>query len=162
MVLGFWRLHSYSKPGTFNISVTVIDSKGQSDTDYSKAFIGKPPDTPSITGPTNCKPYKWYSYTIVADDPDGGLLYYEINWGDGVEKNIGPFPAGEEIILSHSWDWWWGTIWIQVRAIDEAGFESDWAYLEIQIPRDKTTSNMLLLRILERFPLLQKLLLFIK
>jgi hypothetical protein len=60
--------------------------------------------------------------------------------------------------LSHSWDWWWGTIWIQVKAIDEAGFESDWAYLEIQIPRDKSTNNMLLLRILERFPLLQRLL----
>ena len=150
--------HSYSKQGIFNISVTVIDSKGQSDTDISKVYIGEPPDTPIITGPTTCKPGVWYNYTIVANDSDGGLLYYEIDWDDLNWDNIGPYPAGEEITIQHLWFYSRYTYIVRVKAIDEVGFESDWAYLYIQVPRDKVVSNSFLLSFLERYPFLHILL----
>ena len=151
-------VHSYSKPGIYNISVTVIDSKGQSDTDKSKAYIGDPPHTPIITGPTNCTIGKNYNYTVVADDPDGGLLYYDIEWGDWNIEKIGPYPAGEKINISHCWGYQ-GTFTIYVQAIDEAEYKSDYGTLNVIVPRNKAKSNSFFSQFLERFPLLREVLL---
>jgi len=148
--------HAYSKPGIFDISVTVIDSKGQSDIDKSKVYIGDPPHTPIITGPINCTIGKFYNYTVVADDPDGGLLYYDIDWGDWTNEKIGPFPAGEKVNISHCWTYQ-GTFTIHVWAIDEAEYESDYGTLNVIVPRNKAKSNSFFSQFLERFPLLKQL-----
>jgi len=147
-------VHSYSNPGKYLINVTVTDNQGRSDMDKSTAYIGVPPDTPSIIGPTKCKRGRSYNYTIVASDSDGGNLYYYINWYDGSQDLIGPYPAGEEITVSHCWNYSHVYI-VEVKAIDEADFESDWAYLEVRVPRTRTYTYH---RMFERFPILERLL----
>jgi hypothetical protein len=149
--------HAYSEPGIFYINVTVTDSQGISDTDKSIIYVGEPPNTPAITGPLKGKPKEWYEYSIVSTDPDGGNLYYNIYWDDGWEDFIGPYPAGEEVNISHRW-MYRDTFTIYVYAVDEAGFESEYGKLNVIIPRNKETSYSSFLQFLERFPLLREVL----
>ena len=115
------------------------------------------PDTPIINGPTNGKPGVDYDYTFVTTDPEGDDVWYHISWDDYLVFNYGPYPSGEEITLSHNWSEK-GTYIIMCGAIDIYDAESNITTYEVTIPRNKeVTSNMLLLRIFERFPLLQKL-----
>ena len=52
-----------------------------------------------------------------------------------------------------------GEVWIEAMAEDEYGAESKhWTRFKFIVPRNKATNNMMLLRLLERFPLLEKLL----
>jgi parallel beta-helix repeat protein len=114
------------------------------------------PDIPSIYGPTTGKPGVDYNYTFITNDPEGDDVKYIIVWGDGY-NTTDFFPSGVEIYMSHSWAKQ-GTYYLRVRAVDIHGSTSEWGELHITIPRGKISSNMLLLRILERFPLLQRLL----
>jgi len=149
--------YSYSKPGKYKINVTITDNQGNSDTDKSIAYIGVPPDTPSITGPPKCKRGRSYNYTIVANDSDGGNLYYYIDWDLGYQIWIGPYPAGEEVTISHCWNYSY-VYTISVKAIDEADFESDWAYLTVHVPRNRVSYNSVFLRFFDVFLLLEKFL----
>jgi hypothetical protein len=49
-----------------------------------------------------------------------------------------------------------GIYTIRARAKDTDNLWGPWGAFEVTIPRDKSTDNMLLLRILERFPLLKE------
>jgi len=63
-----------------------------------------PPIAPSITGPTNGTVGVPYNYTFATTDPDGGNVYYCIDWGDSTPLEwIGPYESGEEITVNHSW-----------------------------------------------------------
>jgi hypothetical protein len=138
--------------------VTVTDSKNRSDTSKAIAQIGLAPDKPNITGPTKGKARVLYNYSVVAVDPDGDDVYYDIDWNDMTgEWDCGPYPSGEEIVFKHGF--WYPDIYtISVRAKDDAGLESDWVDLEVYMPRDKSISSSPLLRFLERYPLLNRLL----
>ena len=151
--------HSYTKSDIYNINVTVTNDQGISDTDRSIAYIGRPPNIPTISGPTTGKPRVSYNYSIVATDPDDGNLYYYIDWGPWMsDEYIGPYPAGEVVNVSYRW-YQIGTFIISVYAVDEAGFESEWATLEVTIPKSKDVNlDLLLFKLLEKFPLLEKFL----
>jgi hypothetical protein len=149
--------HSYSEQDIFYIKVTVTDSQGISDIDKSIVYVGFPPDTPTITGPTTGKPRVRYIYSIVSTDPEGGDLYYDIDWDDGKKEFIGPFSSGEIVNISHFWNYR-GTYIIYAKAIDEVGFESDYGKLNVIIPRNKETSYSFFFDLLEEFPILTRLL----
>jgi outer membrane protein assembly factor BamB len=136
---------------------------GMSNWEIHKIFIEGPPNAPTITGPNSCKPGTKYVYKFKTIDPEDDYVSYYIDWGDGnITDWTGYQPWWEQYSESHTWTTG-GPYTIRAKAKDTDGDESDWGTLTVTMPRDKAvTNNMLLLRILERFPLLQKLLLFLK
>ena len=69
---------------------------------------------------------------------------------------MGPYNSGSNVILNHSWSKS-GKYIIRAKAKNTLGLESDWAEFQVTMPRDRFIINSFLLRLLERFPLLQKL-----
>jgi len=96
-----------------------------------------PPNSPSISGPINGNIMEVYQYEIIADDPDGDGLYYFIEFEDREGYwTEDSYPSGETI--TRSWRWGRsGTYDIKVKAKDINGAESDWATLEVTMPKNK-------------------------
>jgi len=156
-------LHKYEAPcevsDYYVVTLTVTDSTGNTSGDITRVRIGPnyPPWIPFIDGPTSGEVGVIYNYTFVTSDYDGDDVYYYIEWGDGTNTGwIGPYKSGEEITESHTWNTQ-GNYWIMAKAKDIYGEESDWAYLEVTMPKNKQSSNMWFLRWLERFPLLNQI-----
>ncbi len=96
------------------------------------------PSIPTIEGPTSGRRGREYEYTFSSTDPEGDDVYYWILWFEGCPGVSwdGPYESGETIIKSFSWEEE-GTFTIQVKAKDEFDAESDWATLEISMPKSK-------------------------
>jgi outer membrane protein assembly factor BamB len=125
---------------------------------HAFGYPGPNPFEPTINGPSSGKPNTPYTYKFTSIDPDGDDVSYFIDWGDGnITDWTGYHTSGESYSKSYTWTTK-GTYVIRAKAKDTNGYESDWGTLTVTIPRDKSTDNMLVLRILERFPLLQQLL----
>ncbi len=119
------------------------------------------PEAPTIIGSTEGKIKTEYEYNFTTTDPNGDDVYYYIEWGDGAVENwIGPYSSGEEVKVNHSWDKR-GTYTISARAKDTDNLWGPWSELETSIPRNKATTNSLFYWFLERFPILNRLLLLI-
>lgn len=100
-----------------------------------------PPETPTITGPTSGKAGEKYNYTISTIDPEGDVIYYYVNWSDSTSTEyLGPFESGEVVTVSHVWEEK-GTYIIKVKAWDYYQGESDWATLEVSMPKSKMTQS---------------------
>jgi len=110
-----------------------------------------PPETPTITGPTNGKVDTSLTFTFNSVDPDGDDVEYYIKWGDGhVEIWDGPHTSGIDVILSHTYTRE-KTFIIEAKARDTFGDESGWATFSVTIPRSKNIDS-LFLRFLENHP----------
>ena len=120
--------------------------------------ISKSPKKPIIlSGSSIGKPGEEYFYKFVVNDPDEDNIYLRISWGDNNNTGwIGLYNSGEEEILSHIWSES-GKFALKAKVKDIYGAEGEWAEFTVSMPRDISTNNILLLRILERFPLLQQL-----
>jgi len=116
------------------------------------------PESPNIAGPLHGKIGNKYDYSFVSIDPDGHDLYYYIDWGDGSFIDwFGPYDSNEKVVKGHRW-FKQGDFSIKAKAKDVLGAESDWSELIVIMPRNKLITSLLLLRFLERYPLLQTLL----
>jgi len=116
------------------------------------------PDTLTLTGETHGRVRTLYNYTIFTTDPDQDKVRYEIDWGDNTTQFTDFYDSGEEISINHTWDKK-GTYNVRVRAIDEYHATSDWATLDVTMPYSYTFPFMQFwMKILERFPLLERLL----
>jgi hypothetical protein len=124
---------------------------------YSAPYI---PEIPS--GPSNGIVGEEYTYTTVTTDPQAEQIEYLFSWGDGTDSGwIGPYASGDTAEASHSWTKK-KTFEVKVKAKDSNGYESDWSEpLHVTIPRNKNTQNVLAFRILERFPIIEKLILIV-
>ena len=116
-------------------------------------------------GPAHCKPLRNYTFTASTSDPDGEQVYYTWTMDDVIYYNfynIGPYSNDEPCDVEMSW-LLGGQSEIKVKAIDIYRGESDWSDpLIVTISWNRIMTNPLLLRFLERYPLLQKLLLLMK
>jgi len=122
----------------------------------------QPPESPTIDGPTKCKSGIEYDYYFVANDPDGDHIWYHICWGNEELIYIyGPYPSGEKLTLSYNWADK-GTYMITCWARDIYNEESNVTTLEINVPRSKEVNNSFFNWFLERFPLFDRLLYFLK
>ncbi len=86
-------------------------------------------------------------------------MYYFIDWdsydymGYKETTTVGPFPSGTEVTVNHSW-YYKGNYTIKVKAIDIIGGESEWATLEVVMPKSQNVYHGWL----DKFPILQKIL----
>lgn len=126
-------------------------------------LTSSPPTIPVISGPPSGKTGEQQEYTFSSTDPEGSDVKYCIDWGDDTsEVCIGPFPTGDEIKQSHTWDEE-GTYTIKVKAQDKFGIESEYGTIEVSMPKAKTFNlRIFLQQFLEKhsylFSLLQQLL----
>ena len=117
-----------------------------------------PPETPEINGSTNGKVGVQYPYNFITTDLDGDDVYYFIFWGDGNNSGwLGPYNSSTQMSTTYSWNEK-GTYNIKAKAKDIHGDESNWTTLTVTIPRARLFINSRLIQIMERYPLLTKLL----
>ena len=153
--------------GDFWMSMNWFEwEKGWDDDLCFKTYgTGGPPNKPSTpSGKVNGKINVEYIYTSVTTDLDGDQIYYLFDWGDGTNSEwVGPFNSGVEGSASHRWTMK-GNYDVRVKAKDVYDAESPWSDpLSVTMPRDKSTSSFKLLRFLERYPLLNRLInIFVK
>ncbi len=123
-------------------------------------FDNIPPSKPIIEGPPSGKINIEHNYSFVSTDADGEISYY-IEWGDS--KYTGwtrTLPSGESLNASHIWEQR-DSYTIRAKAKGENGAESDWATLEVSMPKNKPYVNTLFIEFLQnhflRFPLIRQL-----
>lgn len=83
------------------------------------------PETPqgTLQGKINTK----YTYTSLTTDPDGDMISYQFDWGDGTVSNwVGPLESGAEASAEKTWTKK-GTYQIRVIAKDAHGILSVWS-----------------------------------
>jgi outer membrane protein assembly factor BamB len=144
------------KNGTVYIGSSSYDVTHGVDFGYLHAFgplDTNAPTAPTITGQTNGKIRKTYTYTFTSSSPLGNDIYYTIDWGDGTTTDwLGPYTSGETLTLSHSWGSK-GTYLIQARAKDKQNLWGPWGTLSVTMPCSYDLPFMNFMeRVLERFP----------
>jgi hypothetical protein len=124
---------------------------------FKKEGKNEPPLPPLINGSRKGKIGISYNYTFNSYDNNRDYVRYYIDWGDKTTDTTDYFLSGNNKTVLHIWTVK-GKYTIRVKSIDTYGAESSWSEFVVTMSRDKGTDNMLLLRILERFPLLERLL----
>ena len=144
-----------------------------------KQTVNHPPEQPST--PT-CEKASGgigtqFTFTSSTTDPDGHLLYYLWDWGDGVAAEWqGPYSSGESVTKTTFW-LSQNTYEVRVKAVDDPGgdgpegddpyrLESDWSDpcpITISKSSGKLVYRPILQNLLEnlltKFPLLRYILL---
>ncbi len=157
--------HTFSIPGNYTVTLTVIDDSGNTSEDITWAWIQEtndPPDKPSISGETNGKIKTEYDYIFLSSDPEELHIWYFIDWRDGTDTGwIGPYPSDKKITVNHKWSEQ-GDYNIRCRTKDPYGAESDWGELRVTMPKTKQPTNWWFLQFLEKhprmFPIIRQLL----
>ncbi|MFX1555243.1 MAG: PKD domain-containing protein [Promethearchaeota archaeon] len=133
-----------------------------SDTDIFykyKSGGNEPPNKPTINGPTSGKAGTSYDYTLTSTDPDGDQVSYYIKWDDESITDWTAFQDSGPPGYSESHVWHdQGTYTIEAKAKDIYGAESDWATLDVTMPKTKTINanlQWIFQRFLNAFPILR-------
>ena len=140
-------LHNYSENGNYTVILSVTDGNDITIRDSTWVVIGSdnnPPSAPVINGPSKGKPEIDYNYSFISTDDEADILYYLIDWGDGIEEVLGNFPQGTKANTSHSWANK-GSYTITAVAVDQWGATSNTGSFTVEIPRDRyVVKNFLL------------------
>lgn len=97
-------------------------------------LINSPPLPPVITGPSHGKPKQTYTFNMTSTDPDGDMITYQIDWGDGsIPDSVGPAPSGVTVSTNHAFTKK-GTFSVRVLAQDDHNAKSNWSTLQIKMP----------------------------
>jgi len=94
--------------------------------------IGRPPEKPTIDGPTQGKIKEEQKYTIVTIDPDGDNISYFIEFDDDNGYWTAYYPSGKPINVTWTWNDK-GVHTVRVKAKDENGLESEWSVLTVKM-----------------------------
>jgi len=141
--------------GTNNLFPTTLNGEMYC---FGGESNNKAPHTPKeILGSKYFRPGVTFTYNTSTYDPEGDQLYYKWWWCEGGTDWLGPFNSNEtvEIKIKFRSDY---PETIKVIVQDSYYARSDWARLEVRVPRDKTIASSFLSRLFERYPLLQTLL----
>ena len=158
--------------GDYTLIIQAQDSNGRIGSDmctfqiknYVEPLLNTRPMTPDQPfGKVYNRMGRKYCYTTSTTDPDGGLVYYLWDWGDGhISGWLGPYHCGVTCEAQHSWTKV-GTYNILVKAKDFSGTESMWSDpLSVTIPSNYNPIYVFLDMFFKQFPyafpFLQKLL----
>ena len=156
-------------PGTMDLGTTYYwqivseDSGGLTATGPIWSFITElepnvAPTAPEIYGPPSGPPGVELFYAFVSDDPDKDQIKYIIEWGDGNSEETDYFPPRRAAEASHIYEEQ-GDYTITVKAEDDRGLVGRESTFEVTIVRTRNVYQQLLLRLLARYPILERLLL---
>jgi len=152
--------HAWDSDGDYEITsypVDDFDNKGKTSDPYIIRIGDQPPDPPTINGPKAGSPGIEYTFTFESSDPEGDMVYYDVEWGDGSEiTDYGPWASGSEIELTHIYSEK-EAFTIRARANDSFGYPGDWEVFKILIPKSKPLNINILESLFERFLLLKQL-----
>ena len=85
-----------------------------------------PPEMSVIAGPSYITVGDEYIYGFETTDPEGDIVYYFVDWGDGTYSGwIGPYYSGTEAAAHHTYAKK-VTIMIKAKAKDNYGAEGEW------------------------------------
>ncbi|KYK27611.1 hypothetical protein AYK20_02465 [Thermoplasmatales archaeon SG8-52-1] len=158
---GIYGWHQYCEEGIYNVTLIVTDNDGFIDnlTKSIEVFIFNiPPPVTLIDGPKSGIPGCLYNYTFsISYVPEIAMVFLYVYWGDGDNSGwIGPYFSDDLIIIGHSWSEE-GKYTIKAKARDYCR-EGSWTEFIVTMPRDKSLSISTLLKFLERFQLMNKIL----
>jgi hypothetical protein len=147
ILTGFTNLSYYNDSDVWLIKT---DSNGY-------VVPNNPPEAPKVWwSPKYPEPFEIFNLTFNSVDPDDDGVRFYIEWGDGDTQWTIWTASGTNITISHKAGPK-GTYYINITASDGTAM-SEVTTVKIIVGKSKAvTVNMLLLRILERFPLLQQL-----
>ncbi len=154
--------HIFEELEVYPVTLQVIDDHSENDKKTQLVKVGnRPPEKPDIDGPPQGRIGGYLTFNVTPIDPDNDTVYIRWDWGDGdITGWDGPYNSGE--VISENYIWYKrGTLIIKAQIKDEVDAESEWGELEVKIPREKMQQNLLLLRILERFPLIKQIISFL-
>jgi len=160
---------SISAPAIGSDGTVYVGSTNDGTLPYSYGYLHaigtldqNAPSAPVISGPKKCIYALKYTYSFKSTSPVGNDVYYNIDWGDLYpDYLVGPYKSGEQVNISNKrWNAF-GKFTIRAKAIDSQNLCSDWSDYKVSTPRNKADSNYLFLKLLERFPMLERLLNFI-
>jgi parallel beta-helix repeat protein len=113
------------------VSATDESLNVGSDTSNSTFSINNhlnyPPSIPQVRGPSFGGNVISFNFTANATDPEGDMIFYKWDWGDGnVSEWLGPFNSSDSITTSYIWmnD---GNYSVRVKAKDIGEGESPWS-----------------------------------
>ena len=101
--------HSWSTGRTYQVKAMATNSKGATSGWSNPLAVSVtdpngPPTAPSTpSGPISGNTGTSYSYTTMATDPNGDLVKYTFNWGDGTTSTTDLVNSGTSASASHSW-----------------------------------------------------------
>ena len=124
----------------------------------AESQVPNKPDAPN--GPTNGGIDVKYTYSATGTDPDGDRISFLFDWGDEKYSEwIGPVDSGDTVQASHTWTESNGDLQIRVATKDVHGKQSEWSDpLSVSMPKNKVTQFPVFAKILNQFPILQKVL----
>lgn len=153
-----YPVHTYSNPGQYTVSLTVTDNEDRLGKVNTTVTISQnyAPAKPTVSGTFKGDEDRRYTYTIATNDPDGDMVFFYVDWGDGENSGwIGPYNSGEQVRVNHIWDDD-GSYLLKVKAKDPYDAESDWTINEVRMPYNVDNPFVNLLEKLSiRFPFLE-------
>lgn len=156
--------HTYVKSDIYTVILSVTDNDENTEFNITFAVINHYIWSPTISGLNQGKTGIKYEYEFLALHPDGDHISYYINWDDGTITDWTAFqPPGHPHKQYHIWTSE-GVYNIRAKAKVPFGCESAWNQFEIKIsnPRSRPFLDFVWLRNLEIFPILQRILGFIR
>ncbi len=155
--------HTYTSSDEYLVILTVTDENDKSSIETTSAFIkdtNQLPITPNIEGPSRIKKGElcWYNFTF--SDPDDDPLFLCIDvFGKESEILCEPNQFGYEPQRFQNYWVEEGDFIVKAMVKDPYGGESDWAILEVSVPKIRSINEFssLINGLIERFPILRLL-----
>ncbi|UCF49714.1 MAG: hypothetical protein JSU91_08195, partial [Thermoplasmatales archaeon] len=152
LITGGDRVVEYTNSGT-----VVWSKAGLNGANDGERIIVYIPSAPVIDGPHRGPPGVELFWTFHSDDPNGDDVKYIIDWGDGTSEETDykipctPIEVGHTYVEE-------GKYVITATAEDETGSVSDESTFVVSIPRTRLVNQLLIMRLLACFPMLERLL----